>query len=280
MNQYAGNYQQNMYQQFQNMYNNMNQNNPNGMGFNPYMYQHFMNQQNMNMNMNMNMNPQNMNNNNMNMNQLFAEFLQFLNMNGYNNQNMNFCNNANMNGFNNQNMNNNNNLNLNNNNLNNLNMNNCNNNLNMNNCNNNINNFNNVNVNNTNDNVTLNGGNNNTNNGDATNTKETLPRGDKLVEFNHEYPYEERDNMKNIIFLATSGYKVAIVAPFYETISNLLKLYTRKIGIGENTIGNEIFFIFDATYLNKDDQRALNELCQAQNFTITVIDGGNLLGAK
>ena len=273
MNQYAGNFQPNMYQQFQNMYNNMNQNNQNGMSFNPFMFQHFMNQQNMNMNMN----PQNMNNNNMN--QLFAQFLQFLNMNGYNIQNMNCCNNANMNGFNNQNMNNcNNNLNMNNSN-NNLNMNNSNNNLNMNNSNNNINRFNNANV-NSNNNVNLNSGNDNIIVGNGTNIKETLPRGDKLVEFKGEYPDEDAENMKNVIFLATSGYRVAIVAPFYETISNLLKLYTRKIGIGENTIGNEIFFIFDATYLNKDDQRALNELCQAQNITITVIDSGNLLGAK
>ena len=265
MNQYAGNFQPNMYQQFQSMYNNMNPNNQNGMCFNPYMYQHFMNQQNMNMNMNMN--PL-MNNNNMNMDQLFQQFLNWMNMNGYNNQNMNVCNNANMNGNNNQNMNNsNNNLNINNNNLN-IN----NNNLPNKNNNNQINNFNNTNVGNSNNNVNLSGGN-------STGTKETLPRGDKLVEYKNEYPDEEMENMKNIIFLATSGYRVAIVAPFYETISNILKLFARKIGIGENTLGKEIFFIFDATYLDKDDQRALNELCFAQNITITVIDGGNVLGA-
>ncbi len=269
MNQYPGNFQPNMYQQFQNMYNNMNQNNQNPMCFNPFMYQQFMNQQNMNMNMNL----QNMNNNNMNINQLFQQFVQWMNMNGFNNLNMN-NNNANMNNFNNQNMNNsNNNINMNN-------MNNSNNNLNMNNNNLNMNSFNNIKVNVSNNNANLSGGNNNTNTENATGVKETLPRGDKLVEFKNEYPGEEMENMKNVIFLATSGYRVAIVAPFYETISNILKLYTRKIGIGENTIENEIFFIFDATYLHKEDQRALNELCQAQNITITVIDQGNLLGAK
>ena len=238
MNQYPGNCQPNMYQQFQNMYNNnMNQNNQNGMCFNPFMHQQFMNQQNMNMNQ------QNMNINNMN--QLFAQFMQWLNMNACNNPNMNACNNPNMNACNNPNMNACNNPNMNNNSPN------------------------------------LNGGNNNiTNSGDGKNVKETLPRGDKLIEFKNEYPNEDMENMKNIIFLATSGYRVAIIAPFYETISNILKLYTRKIGIGENTIENEIFFIFDATYLHKDDQRAINELCQGQNVTITVIDSGNLLGAK
>jgi hypothetical protein len=260
MNQYAGNFQPNMYQQFQNMYNNMSPNDQNGMCLNPFMYQQFMNQQNMNMNQ------QNMNYNNMNMNQLFAQFMQWLNMNNCNNLNMNVCNNPNMNVCNNPNMNVCNNPNMK-----------CCNNPNMNN--NNMNGFNNINVNN--NNANLNGGNNNIiNSGDGKNVKETLPRGDKLVEFKNEYPDEEMENMKNIIFLATSGYRVAIIAPFYETISNILKLYTKKIGIGENTIENEIFFIFDATYLHKDDQRAINELCQGQNVTITVIDSGNLLGAK
>ena len=46
-----------MYQQFMDMYNNnmMAQNNPNEMGFNPFIYQQFMNLNYMNMNNNNNM---------------------------------------------------------------------------------------------------------------------------------------------------------------------------------------------------------------------------------
>jgi hypothetical protein len=68
--------QQNMYQQFNNMYNNMPQNNPNLMGFNPFIYQQFMNLNNMNMN------------NNNNIQQMFQMFLQW--MNNYNNNNNNY----------------------------------------------------------------------------------------------------------------------------------------------------------------------------------------------
>ena len=64
--------QQNMYQQFNNMYNNIPQNNQNGMGFNPFICQQFMNQ-----------NYMNMNNSNQ---QLFQMFLQW--MNNYNNNNI------------------------------------------------------------------------------------------------------------------------------------------------------------------------------------------------
>ena len=314
MNQFPGNDQQNMFQCFQNMFNNMNQNNPNGMGFNQNMYQQFMNQQNMNMNMNqqnmnmnqqnmnmnmnpqnmnMNMNPQNMNNNNMNMNMnsLFQKFLQFLQMNGNNIPNMNACNNPNMNFCNNPNMNFCNNPNMNVCNIpnvigfNNPNMGGSNNSLNMsnssssNNLNMNKNNNPNMNNSNTTNAISNHENNNNLNTGDSTGLKETLPRGDKLVKYENEYPDEDRENMKNIIFLASSGFRIAIVVPFYETISNIMKLFAKKIGIGENTLGKEIFFIFDATYLDKDDYRAVNEICQSQNVTITVIDSGNLLGA-
>ena len=196
--------QQNMYQQFNNMYNNMPQNNPNLMGFNPFIYQQFMNLNNMNMN------------NNNNIQQMFQMFLQW--MNNYNNYNYyyNFKN-------------------------------------------------------------SLNCG-NNTNNEDNQNVKETLPRGDKMIKFENEY-VEDMGNLKNIVFLASSGFRVLIRAPYSETVENLLRLFARKIGITERALGKDIFFIFDSSYIQINDKRAINELFQSDNPTITVIDSGNLLGA-
>jgi len=222
-NQYPQN-QPNMYQQFQNMYNNnMNaQNNPNGMGFNPFIYQQFMNQNYMNMN------------NNNNMQQLFQMFLQW--MNNYNN---------------------------------------CNNYYNFNN-----NQYRNTNANtNTNTNFNANGGNNNVIQGGNQRTKETLPRflynTNKII----DYPDEEKENMRNAIFLCSTGIKVPVSVPYYETIENLLRLFVKKVGIGESTLGKDIFFIFDAMYLQIDDKRAIYELCQSNNPIISVIDAGNVIGA-
>jgi hypothetical protein len=214
--------QPNMYQQFNNMYNSMPQNNQNGMGFNPFIYQQFMNQNYMNMN------------NNNNVQQLFQMFLQW--MNNYNNNNNNY----NFNNQNNQyyqNMNNN--------------------------------------------NFNANGGNNNINNEAKQPVKETIPRPkeDKMLIIDNEY-IEDMENLKNVIFLASSGFKVLIKVPYYETVENLFKLFARKIGIGENTLGKDIFFIFDASYLQVNDKRAIYEITQASNPTITVIDSGNVLGAK
>ena len=243
------NYNQNMFQQFMNMYNNMPQQNLNGMEFNQNLYQQFMNQNGMNMNMNV-QNNNNMCNNN-NTLQLFNMFLQWYN-NKINNMNMN------MNNFNNGN------------NINKLN--------NENNCNINLIYNNNENNDNINNNFNKNDG-NNRNEGDNTGIREILPRGDNMLKFENEYPGEESDNLRNVIFKTSSGFKVSIVVPYYETVSNLLRLFVKKLGIGENTLEKDIFFIFDATYIEPNDQRAIYEFTQSNIPTITVIDSGNVLGA-
>ena len=209
--------QQNMYQQFLNMYNNnmMAQNNPNGMCFNPFIYQQFMNQNYMNMN------------NYNNMQQLFQLFLQW--MNSFNCPNNNNFNNGYMN----------------------------------------------------NSNFNVNGGNNYTNyisyRGNQP-PKQTLPRN---VTFkNSQTDYLKGKNMKNVIFLASTGIRVPITVSCNETIDNLLRLFVKKIGIGENTLGTDIFFIFDAAYLQINDKRKIGDLCKMDNITITVIDSGNVIGAK
>jgi hypothetical protein len=204
--------QPNIYQQFNNMYNSMPQNNQNQMGFNPFIYQQFMNQNYMNMN------------NNNNIQQLFQMFLQW--MNNYNNNN-NFYNFNNQNNQYNQVMNNN--------------------------------------------NFNANGGNQN--------FEETLPRGDKMLTFENEY-VEDMENLKNIVFLSSSGFRVLIRVPYYETLENLLRLFAKKLGITESALGKDIFFIFDASYIQINDKRAIYELCQSDNPIITVIDSGTLLGAK
>ena len=277
------NFNQDLFQQFTHIYNNMPQQNLNGMNFNQNLYQQFMNQNGMNMNMHA-QNNNNMFNNN-NVFQLFNMFLQWYNNNMNNNMNMNNLNNGNNINLNNNmgmnNFNNGNNINMNNN-MNNLNNRN---NFNMNNLNNGNNgNMNNININNENDdninnnNFNINGG-NNRNEEDITGYREILPRGDNMLNFDNEYPEEDSENLRNVIFKTSSGFRVTIVVPYYETINNLLRLFAKKLGIGENTLGNNIFFIFDATYLKPNDQRAIYELTQSNIPTITVIDSGNVLGA-
>ena len=143
------------------------------------------------------------------------------------------------------------------------NMNNMNNgnNLNMNNNMNNINNFGNEN----NNNFNINGGNNR--------------NGDINTVFKNEYPGEDPENLRNVIFSSSSGFKVLIVVPYFETICHLLHLFVKKIGIGENSLEKDIFFIFNGTYLKANDQRAIYEICRYNIPSIIVIEAANILGA-
>ena len=143
------------------------------------------------------------------------------------------------------------------------NMNNMNNgnNLNMNNNMNNMNNFGNEN----NNNFNINGGNNR--------------NGDINTVFKNEYPGEDPENLRNVIFSSSSGFKVLIVVPYFETICHLLRLFVKKIGIGENSLEKDIFFIFNGAYLKANDQRAIYEICRYNIPSITVIEAANILGA-
>jgi len=140
-------------------------------------------------------------------------------------------------------------------------------------------NFNNNQYRNNNNNFNANGDNNNINHG-GNPAKETLPRNITITNPQIDYPEEEKENLKNIFFLLNTGVRVTIVVPYYETLENLFLLFAKKIGIGENTLGKDIFFIFDTMYLQIHDKRALYELFFKDNPTITVIDTGFVIGGK
>ena len=136
------------------------------------------------------------------------------------------------------------------------------NNLNMNNNMNSMNNFNNEN----NNNININNGNNRI--------------GDNNTDFNNEYPEEDPENMRNIIFTSSSGLKILIVVPYFETICRLLRLFVKRLGIGENSLEKDIFFILNGAYLKANDQRAIYEICRYNIPSITVIKAANILGAS
>ena len=245
----------------------------------------------MNMNMNQNMHQQNMNfnsnknyfnNNQMDLKKLFNMFVLWMNNKGnFNNINMNNLNNNNMNMFNmNNNMNNiiNNNMNNNiNNNMNNFMTNNIINNNNYNNPSINKININNNFNNNMNNNFNMGNNNSNQNEGEY---KGILPRSEIPLIVDNEFPYEEGQTMANIVFLAGTGFRVVVNTPTSITMKELFLLYTKKTGIGPNSLEKDIIFLFDAEILKPDDQRKIYEVFPGRNPTITVIDRGNVLGAK
>ena len=237
-----------------------------------------------------------------------------MNMNNMNNMNMNNMNMNNMNNINNINMNNMNNIN----NMNNMNMNNINNmNMNMNNMNNmnNINmenfnknnlfkmqmNFNNMNNINQQQNYMNKSMFDYPNNNSIINDeqfkniiipqmsisyrnlnppKEVLPRGDKSIVVERPYPGEKASNVKNIVLISSSGYRVAIKMPCNKKVCELFPLYVRKLGLGEGVLGTEIYFVYDAKHLDINDQRLISEAFKTkEHCVITVIDQNNVIAA-
>ena len=252
----------------------------------PNMNQNMMNQNMMNQNMNQNMFDmnQNMNQNMFNMNQNNNMFQNMnLNNNMFNmNQNNMFQNN--MNQFN---MNQNNpfqmNMNMNQNNMFQQNFNNGMNFPNMNMMmlqqqmfqqmmmNNMMNNNNNVNQNNNN---TVVSNNNNNNNKDQ--PKENLPRGEKVMSFVDD---SDGGSKININLHASSGLKVMMSVSENITFQKLFRLYAEKIGIGQNLLGKDIIFLFNAETIKVDDTSLIKN--KISNLaTITVVDQNNVIGAK
>jgi hypothetical protein len=95
--------------------------------------------------------------------------------------------------------------------------------------------------------------------------------------FENEYPEEESQNLRTVFFEFSSGDKLSFIVPYYETIAYLFRLFIRKLGIRENALENNIFFLYDAKRLEVDDQRAIYEIFKDNSPKILVFDRSNIL---
>ena len=87
------------------------------------------------------------------------------------------------------------------------------------------------------------------------------------------------NNLRNINLNASSGLKVLIRINRYKTIADLFKVYIQRLGIGQNVLGKDIIFLFNAETLTPQDTRIINEVFPKDFSTITVLDQKNIIGA-
>ena len=119
---------------------------------------------------------------------------------------------------------------------------------------------------------------NNLNNENNNNNNLNIDGGNNRNNFENEYPEEESQNLVNVFFIISgSGAKIKFEVPYYQTISYLLRLFTRKLGIRENTLEKDIVFLYNANRLKVDDQRALYEVFKGNSPKIVVFDLLNIL---
>ena len=132
---------------------------------------------------------------------------------------------------------------------------------------------------NTNNNYNINNNNNNNKNEPP---KEVINRNLKDIIVNNEYPYVEKERLKNVILHASSGLKVTIILPEYFNFKELLEVYARKIGVSKEVLAKEVIFIINANVIDINDIKPISTWVdkRAQNIVITVVDKNNILGAK
>ena len=85
-------------------------------------------------------------------------------------------------------------------------------------------------------------------------------------------------NIINVTMNASTGYKVVINASADTSIEELLKMYTRKIGLAENVIGKDIMFLYNGAQLNTKSKQSIGSFFR-NTAVITVYDLNGIIGA-
>ena len=83
------------------------------------------------------------------------------------------------------------------------------------------------------------------------------------------------------IFISPSGCRIMISINKNRPLKDLFKEFAKKVGIPEFNLGVNIFFIFDALYLDVNDEKnTINNIFPKDLITITVIDSKEVIGAN
>jgi len=97
--------------------------------------------------------------------------------------------------------------------------------------------------------------------------------------FMKQYGMSSSTDIINVTLTATSGLKVVIPAQKSMSLSQLFKIYVKKVGVPESVIGTKIVFLFNAEKLDHNSQQPITNFFKAFNANITVLDQANIIGA-
>ena len=105
--------------------------------------------------------------------------------------------------------------------------------------------------------------------------EDLIPRSKK----NESVDFYKNEQFKlNIIMTASSGLIISLPTPPYVTISQLLKNYVKKIGLGEHVLKKDLTFLFNAELIKYNDNRPISAIFQ-DNMNVTVVDAKGIIGA-
>ena len=84
----------------------------------------------------------------------------------------------------------------------------------------------------------------------------------------------------NIVFQVTVGNKFNVIAPNSMKMKDLFINFITKLGLSTQSIGKDIFFVYNALRVDPNENRTLSEMSIIDSSIIMVIDTKGLIGAK
>ena len=95
-------------------------------------------------------------------------------------------------------------------------------------------------------------------------------------------PYNNTSLKANITFTTQKGNKLNIVCPYDMEIKDLLVRYVIRVGLGPDILKTDsLFFLFNGSKLDKNDNRCVGDLVQLKFGTnIIVADLKGVIGSK
>jgi hypothetical protein len=112
-----------------------------------------------------------------------------------------------------------------------------------------------------------------------TNNKENQSLGDKKEPNSFEDSPKILGKQINLFFIINAGFKVLIQIGLNNTIKDALIKFCNKVGISLSCVENGLYFLFDASKLNCEDNRTLEQIGIKDCHSITVVDSSNVIGA-
>ena len=103
-----------------------------------------------------------------------------------------------------------------------------------------------------------------------------LPRGNYV---NGDVTPAQGEDIINIAFDASTGVKTIVSVKNTTPLKEILKKYMEKIGLPENLIGTEIFFLFNGQKVDTNSEETPKQLKYKNMVAFTVFDQGNVIGA-
>ena len=104
-----------------------------------------------------------------------------------------------------------------------------------------------------------------------------LPRTKTTVNYD---PFINFNGEKfNVFFQTPVGYKVNMIVPYNAKLEDILVKYVTKVGVGPNTIDQDIYFLFGGNKIKKDDQRTAQEIGMIDGSVVIVLDKKGIIGS-